>query len=208
MTMLTIWGRANSINVMKVLWICTELGLAYERRDAGLQYGVVDTPEYGAMNPNRRVPTLSDGDFVLWESNTIVRYLAARERRFDLLPETARGRADVERWMDWATSTLAIPMTPVFWQLIRTPAERRDHAVLDRSRSDAARCFAILEAQLAGRAYICGDLLTAADIAVAPFVHRWFALPVEHGETPTLRGYYQRLLGRPGFLAHCAQPLS
>ena len=110
--------------------------------------------------------------------------------------------------MDWATSTLAVPMTPVFWQLIRTPAERRDHAVLDRSRSEAARCFAILEAQLAGRAYICGDSLTAADIAVAPFVHRWFALPVEHGETPTLRAYYQRLLGRPGFLAHCAQPLS
>ncbi len=105
--MLTVWGRINSINVMKVLWTCTELGIAYERIDAGMQHGVVDTDHYGAMNPNRRVPTIRDGDFVLWESNVIVRYLAMRERRADLLPESARERADAERWMDWSTSTLA-----------------------------------------------------------------------------------------------------
>jgi glutathione S-transferase len=206
--MLTVWGRINSINVMKVLWTCTELGIAYERIDAGMQHGVVDTDHYGAMNPNRRVPTIRDGDFVLWESNVIVRYLAMRERRADLLPESARERADAERWMDWSTSTLASPMTTIFWQLIRTPAERRDTGQIERSTAETARLFALLDHRLARQSHLSGDALTVADIAVAPFVHRWLALPIEHPRLPALDAYYRRMMMRSAFRQHVALPLS
>ena len=206
--MLTIWGRTNSINVMKVLWVCAEMGVAYRRHDAGMQYGVVGSEAYGAMNPNRRVPTIMDGDFSLWESNVIVRYLAMRERRVDLLPDTPRGRADAERWMDWATSTLAGPMTTLFWQLIRTREADRDLAAIERSAAESARCFGIIEAQLRLRPFLCAETLTVADIAVAPFVHRWLALPVAHTGMPRLESYYRRMLAREPFRQHVALPLT
>jgi glutathione S-transferase len=206
--MLTIWGRINSINVMKVLWMCTELGLAYRRIDAGMQHGVVDTDEYGAMNPNRRVPTIRDGDFTLWESNTIVRYLAARERATQWLPDEPRARADTERWMDWSTSTLAAPMTTVFWQLIRTPVERRDPAAIERSTAETVRLFELLDRQLQARASLCGATPTVADIAIAPFVHRWLALPINHPQLSALDAYYRRMMSRPAFRQHVALPLS
>jgi len=206
--MLTLWGRTNSINVMKVLWAMAELNLAYQRIDAGLHHGVVDTDAYGEMNPNRRVPTLRDGDFVLWESNTIVRYLAARERRHDLLSDDPQRRADAERWMDWSTSTLAAPMTTIFWQLIRTPADRRDAAAIERSQAETARCFALLDRELERRSHLSGDALTVADMAVAPFVHRWLALPIEHPTLPALDAYYRRMMMRPAFRQHVALALS
>jgi len=206
--MLTVWGRINSINVMKVLWACAELDVAYQRIDAGLHHGVVDTDAYGEMNPNRRVPTVRDGDFVLWESNTIVRYLAARERRHDLLSDNPRRRADAERWMDWSTSTLAAPMTTIFWQLIRTPVERRDPAAIERSTAETIRLFELLDRQLQARATLCGATPTVADIAVAPFVHRWLALPIAHPQLPALDAYYRRMMSRPAFRQHVALPLS
>jgi len=206
--MLTIWGRINSINVMKVLWMCTELGLAYRRIDAGMQHGVVDTDEYGAMNPNRRVPTIRDGDFTLWESNTIVRYLAARERATQWLPDEPRARADTERWMDWSTSTLAAPMTTIFWQLIRTPLERRDPAAIERSTAETVRLFELLDRQLQAHESLCGATPTVADIAIAPFVHRWLALPINHPQLSALDAYYRRMMSRPAFRQHVALPLS
>ena len=206
--MLTIWGRINSINVMKVLWVCAEMDLAYHRIDAGLHFGVVGTDEYGDMNPNRRVPTIRDGDFVLYESNTIVRYLASRERRHDLLPDSPRARADAERWMDWATSTLAAPMTTLFWQLIRTPEDRRAPAAIERSGAESERCFALLDRHLAGRSHLCGDSLTVADMAVGPFVHRWLALPIAHPTLPALQAYYRTLMSREAYRRHVALPLS
>lgn len=206
--MLTIWGRINSINVMKVLWMCTELGLAYRRIDAGMQHGVVDTDEYGAMNPNRRVPTIRDGDFTLWESNTIVRYLAARERATQWLPDEPRARADTERWMDWSTSTLAAPMTTIFWQLIRTPVERRDPAAIERSTAETVRLFELLDRQLQAHESLCGATPTVADIAIAPFVHRWLALPINHPQLSALDAYYRRMMSRPAFRQHVALPLS
>ena len=167
-----------------------------------------NTDAYAAMNPNRRVPTLRDGKFVLWESNVIVRYLAAREKRFDLLPAEPQARADAERWMDWSTSTLAGPMTTLFWQIIRTPDDRRDASAIERSAVDCLRCFSIIDAQLAGRAALCGEALTVADMAVAPFVHRWLALPTDHGDLPALQAYYRRMMSREAFRQHVALPLS
>ena len=140
--MLRIWGRKNSINVMKVLWTCAELDIPYERIDAGMQYGVVDTPEYRAMNPNGRIPTIDDDGFILWESNTIVRYLAAKHGMGKLMPGPLTARADAERWMDWVLATLNGPVTPLFWQLIRTPPEKRDQAKIDEARTECEKLYA------------------------------------------------------------------
>lgn len=206
--MLKIWGRRNSINVMKVLWVCEELALPFERIDAGMQFGVVNTPEYAAMNPNRKVPTIDDDGFVLAESNTIVRYLAARHAREDLLPTDAQARARIESWMDWASFSLAIAMTPLFWQLIRTPEDKRDPKVIAANATEAERCMRILEDQLAGRPHLAGEGFTLADVPAAAFVHRWLALPIERPALPRLEDYYRRMLERPGYRAHVAGPLS
>lgn len=206
--MLKIWGRRNSINVMKVLWVCEELALPFEQIDAGMQFGVVNTPEYAAMNPNRKVPTIDDDGFVLAESNTIVRYLAARHGREDLLPTDAQARARIESWMDWASFSLAIAMTPLFWQLIRTPEDKRDPKVIAANATEAERCMRILDEQLAGQPHLAGKGFTLADMPAAAFVHRWLALPIERPALPRLEDYYRRMLERPGYRAHVAGPLS
>jgi len=206
--MLKIWGRRNSINVMKVLWVCDEIGLPYERVDAGMQFGVVDTPEYGLLNPNRRVPTIEEDGFVLWESNTIVRYLAAKHGREDLLPTDLKGRADVERWMDWTTASVTIGMTPLFWQLIRTPPEQRNPGVLTQATADAERCMRMLDAHLTTRDYLCAGRFTVADIPVAAFVQRWRSLPINHPTLAALHAYQQRMLERVPFRTHLTLPLT
>jgi len=206
--MLTIWGRTNSINVMKVLWACDEVGVPYQRIDAGLQFGVVDTPEYAHMNPNRRVPTINDDGFVLWESNTIVRYLAARHGREDLLPGAPQARADVERWMDWTTASVTVGMTPLFWQLIRTPEAARNPAVLAQAAQDAERCMRNLDQHLASRVFMSADRFTVADIPVGAFVHRWLALPWDRPNLPAVQAYYQRMMQRAPYRMHVALALT
>lgn len=206
--MLTIWGRRNSINVMKVLWVCDEMQVPYRQIDAGMQFGIVNTPEYGAMNPNRRVPTIDDDGFILSESNTIVRYLAAKHGREDLLPSGLRERANVERWMDWASFGLALAMTPLFWQLIRTPADKRDAKVIETNAAESERCMRIIDEQLAAYGYLSGPGFSLADVPAAAFVHRWLKLPIEHPELPNLDDYYQRMLQRPAYRQHVALELS
>src|SRR3989454_7315331 len=137
--MLVIWGRNNSINVQKVLWCCEEMAIEYKRIDAGAVFGVVNTPEYRSLNPNGLVPTIDDDGFVLWESNAIIRYLAAKHGAGTLWPDDLRQRADADRWMDWATSTVAPAITPVFWGLIRTPAEKRDLKAIEEGREKLAQ---------------------------------------------------------------------
>ena len=206
--MLKIWGRINSINVQKVLWACDELAVRYERVDAGMQYGVVSTPEYKAMNPNSRVPTIDDDGFVLWESNTIVRYLGAKHGHGKLMPSLLTTRADAERWMDWSTSTLNAAVTPVFWQLIRTPPEKRDMKAVDEARVQCEAQFAILDRYLAGKSFITGDTLTVGDIPVGCFTYRWLALPIERPKLPNLEAWYARLKTRPAYQKHVMLPLS
>lgn len=206
--MLRIWGRRNSINVQKVMWSVAELGLAHERIDVGGAFGGLDGEAYGRLNPNRRVPTLQDGDFVLWESNAIVRYLAEAYGSAPFFPETVRGRALAGQWMDWMTTTLLPPLTTVFWGLIRTPAERRDGAAIEAALADCAGAFALLEGRLAGRAYLLGDDLTMADLPVGCATYRWSALPVERPRLPAVEAYSRRLQARPAFAEHVMIPLS
>lgn len=214
--MLKIWGRTSSSNVMKVLWLCDELGIAHERVDAGGAFGVTKEPFYLAMNPNALVPTIEDNDgsdgegFSLWESNSICRYLAnTRGAGHVIYPTAAKPRALVERWMDWQLSSLNGPVGTIFLTLVRTPEAERDMAAVARARDAAERLWGMVENQLGSHAYVCGDSLTLADIALGPYLHRWFALPIQRGAMPRLEAWYGRLRERhAGFRTHIAVPLS
>lgn len=194
--MLKLWGRTTSSNVQKVMWLCAELGLPHERIDAGGAFGRTQEPAYLAMNPNGLVPTIEDDDFSLWESNSILRYLANRERAHAWYPADARPRAQVEAWMDWSSTTLSAAFRDVFLQLVRTPEAERSPAVIAQGVSRTGAALRIADAQLQGRAFICGDTPTLADICVGVHVHRWFGLPIERPELPALRAWYERLTPR------------
>src|SRR5438477_2366217 len=177
--MLKVWGRVNSINVQKVLWALEELKVSYERVDAGMAFGVVNEPFYTKMNPNSRVPTIDDDGFVLWESNAIVRYLAAKHGAGSLCPSDPKVRADSDRWMDWAANHIGPSITPVFWGLIRTPPEKRNMAQIEAEVDKLGQVFAVLEQSLGDKAYIAGREFTMGDIVVGAYVYRWYALAVK-----------------------------
>ena len=207
---LTIWGRANSVNVQKVLWCLAELDIPYHRIDAGMAFGRNDTPEYLAMNPNGRVPTLVDGDYVLWESNSIMRYLnLAYGDGSPIYPRNAKGRAAVDRWLDWTLSTLQPVDRPVFWGLVRTPPEQRDMAALQQAADAEAAVWRMVEAQLATHRFIEGDQFTIADIALGAFARRWFGVEgVAKPEQPNMARWFAQFAQRPGFVKFIAPPMS
>ena len=176
--MLRIWGRTKSINVQKVLWYCHELGLDYDRIDAGLHFGVTDTPGYLAMNPNRLVPTIEDGEVRLWESNVIVRYLAHRYSNGGLCPANIATRFDTERWMDWQATAFWPVFRPLFIALIRTAANKRDASVVSKSEALSLSAVRILDQRLKDRVFLAGDSFTMGDIPAAATVHRWYSLDV------------------------------
>lgn len=194
--MLRIWGRVSSVNVQKVLWCADELGLAYERIDAGGKFGRNNTAEYLAMNPNGLVPVIEDEGFVLHESNAIVRYLASRVPT-PMWPADPRARADVDRWMEWQSTVFTPAMWAAFWQLIRTPQAQRDLAAMNASCEKSEKAAAILDAHLEGRRYLSGETFTIADIVNGCAAHRWLNLPVEHTPRPNLERWYADLKSRP-----------
>jgi len=206
--MLRIWGRITSVNVQKVVWTADELGLAYERLEAGGAYGVVATPEYRRMNPNSLVPVIEDDGFVLWESNAIVRYLAAKHAPGTLWPDDLRRRADVDRWMDWQATTFTPSMRDAFWQLVRTPAEKRDASAVEASRAAGERAAAILEAHLAGREFVAGERFTPGDIVMGVAAHRWLRLPLPREPRPEMERWYASMKARPGAAQVLSTPLS
>jgi glutathione S-transferase len=206
--MLKIWGRTNSINVQKVLWTCAELGLPFERIDAGMQYGVNNTPEYRAMNPNGLVPLIDDDGFLLWESHAIVRYLARRHGLGSLCPADPQTAADADRWMEWYSTTLWNHMKPVFWILIRTPPEKRNMAEVEDNRQKLAGYLAMADAHMANNEYFTGAAFTMADIPHAVLAHRWFSVPIERPALPHYERWFKAVSARPGFVKHCAAPLT
>jgi glutathione S-transferase len=208
--MLKIWGRANSSNVMKVLWLCEELGQPFERIDAGGAFGRTKEPDYLAKNPNALVPTIEEPDgFTLWESNAILRYLArSRAGGAAFYPAEARAAADVDRWMDWQLSAVNTPMTTVFFTYVRIPEPERDYAATAKARDAAEKLWAMVDARVQRQDFVCGKGLTLADVALGPYIHRWMALPIERAAMPALAAWYARLAARPGFAKHLAGPLS
>ena len=205
---LKIWGRKNSINVMKVLWACEELGLPYDRVDVGGQFGGTREASYLALNPNAKVPTVEDKGLVLWESNVIVRYLACTYGNPGLFPGDAALRWQAEQWMDWQQTTLHAEATPLFWGLIRTPPEQRDPDKIEAARKGCAACWTLVDAHLSGQAFIAGGDFTMGDIPLGAAVYRWFAFNIERPSLPHLEGWYKRLCEREGYRTHIMQPLT
>lgn len=204
-----LWGRASSSNVMKVLWTLEELGLPYERIDAGGAFGRTKDPGYRAMNPMGLVPTLEEEDgWALWESNSIARYLCnANAPGGPLYPSDPRARARVETWMDWSLGHVTAPMVTIFFTHVRIPEPDRDWKAEGKAREDAGRLWRIVDAQVKGQRFLCGDHVTLADIALGCWVHRWHVLPIERPELPNLAAYYAALKTRAGFVRHVALPL-
>ena len=219
---LTIWGRANSVNVQKVLWCLSELDLAYERIDAGMQFGKNNEAPYLAMNPNGRVPTLVDGDYVLWESNSVMRYLCTAYgqgtgegtgegsvKGSPIYPASPKARAGIDRWLDWTLSTLQPVDRPVFWALVRTPPEKRDMVAIQKDVDAEAVVWRIVEAQLATRRFIEGDQFTIADIALGAYARRWLGVEgVTKPNLPNVERWFAQFAARPGFVRFIAPPMT
>jgi len=201
--MLQVLGRATSINVRKVLWVCQELEITYELQQWGSAGMATDTPAFRALNPNALVPVIRDGNFILWESNTICRYLASAHDRTDLLPSDARERARVEQWMDWAATELNNAWRYAFMGLVRHSPLHTDAAAIAASLRSWNRQMTILEEQLQRTGgFAVGPRFTLADIVLGLATNRWLLTPMDRPALPAVAAYYERLSERPGFLAH------
>lgn len=206
--MITVWGRKNSSNVKKVLWCLTELGLTYQQKDAGGPFGGLDTPEYLAMNPNKTIPTYQDGEFILWESNAILSYLADKYDDGTLLPHNAEFRARAAQWMYWSDGSLFPYIKAMMGLLVRTPAEQRDTARVEELKQSLNRLIAMLNDDLAQRDYIAGDAFSIADMALAPLLYPWREVCHDRPDFPHIENWFARIETRPAYRDIVALPVS
>lgn len=206
--MLRIWGRTNSFNVQKVMWAADELGLALERIDAGGAFGGLDTDTYTALNPNRRIPVVEDGDLALWESNAIVRYLAAKYGCGTLWPEDPGIRSLSDRWMDWQITTLQPLLHPIFWGLIRTPEAARDVPAIAAAVEAIKPVWQLLDEHLSARRFVAGPELTMGDIPLGCAFWRYSNLPIDRPSLPNLQHWLGNLEQRPGYRRHVMLPVT
>ena len=200
--MLKVWGRATSVNVQKVMWAVGEMGIAHERIDVGGRFGGLTTPAFLALNPSARIPTIEDDGVVVWESNAIIRYLAARYGEGALWARDPGARAPADAWMDWMQTTLAPDFYGVFWAVVRTPADRRDRAAIKDLTKQLTGHYELLDRQLATRPYLVGDGFSLADIAVGVTLYRYFEMEIERPALSNLHAWYKRLKERPAFRDH------
>ena len=197
--MLKVWGRTTSVNVQKVTWCCGELGIPYDRVDAGGNFGGTDTPEYRKINPSGLVPAISDDGFTLWESNTIVRYLSARHGAGTLWPENAQTRALADKWMDFGLGTLWPAFRAGYLGLTRVPPEERDPAAIALSLENTAETLAVLDAHLAENAYVAGEAFTMGDVSLGSSIYRWLNIDIERPTLPNLEAWHESLKERPAY---------
>jgi glutathione S-transferase len=203
--MIKVWGRLTASNVQKVMWCVDELGVAHEH--IHIPFGrAKEDPAYLAINPNGRVPTIEEDGFILWESNSCVRYIAARFGTGTLWPTDPRVRADAERWMDWQLTTLSEPSDTIFIGLVVKQPEQRDMAAIAAATKRLNALWAIVDKVLATRKFVAGDDLTIGDIPMGIAVHRWFTIPVERDRHPNVEGWYGRLIDRPAFKKNVMNP--
>jgi len=202
--MITIWGRQSSSNVQAVLWCLEELNLAHRRLDAGFTYGVVETDDYLAMNPNGTVPTIQDNDQTpLFESGAIIRYLASTYSEGPFWPSDANQRAQVDQWAEWAKLNIAMNFTsPIFWQVVRTPKHEQNPGEIAQAVNAFEKNLQLANSQLETRAYLAGDYFSAADIQFGHVLYRYFDIPIERTEMPAVAEYYARLANRKAFKTH------
>jgi glutathione S-transferase len=204
-TMLTIWGRLNSHNVKKVVWLADELALSFTRHDVGGQFGM--DAAYLALNPNALIPTIEDGDILLWESNAILRYLAARHGEEDWWPSDPVRRAHGDKWMDWQFA-LADAQRDAFHHLIRKTPKERDPAAIAASVHKAGKLMAIVDECLSKQPWLSGEAFGLGDIPVGVYVHTFYTLDIERPNLPHLRGWYERLTTRDAYSRTVMIPLS
>ncbi len=205
--MLKVLGRLSSINVQKVMWLTAELGLEVDRVDIGGKFSGNDTPEYLAKNPNGLIPTLEDGDCVLWESNTIVRYLAETYGQAPWFPADAKGRGLANQWMDWYLTRLHPPMTVIFMALIRTAPEDRDQDAFEQAVEKATELWILLDKHLGNSDFVTGDAPTMGDIPMGCSVNRWYTLDVPRPSLTNLEAWHGRLKERPAYQEHVMVPM-
>lgn len=206
--MLKIWGRTDSSNVQKVLWCCGELALEFERLDWGGKFGGNKDTAYLAMNPNGLVPTVRDGNFILWESNTIMRYLVEKYGRGRLLPPTPEGRANANRWLDWQLSVFNPTIVPLFFATIRTPEDKRDPKAVEAALDKTLQAWQIVENHLQGQRYLAGEEFSIGDIPLGVWAHRWFNLPIQRPPQKNISGWYERLKQRKPYQTHIMIPIT
>lgn len=201
--MITVWGRATSSNTQAVLWALAEIALPFERIDAGGRYGRLDTPEFAAMNPNRLVPVLVDGDLTLWESGAIVRYLGARYADASFWPADPAARAGIDKWAEWMKTTF-VPafLTGIFWPAMQAARVAPDPAASAKAVARMKQVAAILDGGVPEAGHFGGEAPAFADIMVGTYLYRYFDLPFDRIETPRLLAYYERLVARPAYRRH------
>ncbi len=201
--MITVWGRATSINVQAVLWAMAELGLPFERHDRGGAHGGLDTPEFLAMNPNRLIPVVRIDEEFLWESAAIIRYLGARYGDAAFWPPEPLERARIDKWAEWTkTSFGPALLTGVFWPLIGVTPEKRDAKAIAAGVERLTGYARMIEARLGEHDYLGGAALSFADVVFGAHLYRYFTLEFDRAETPHLRRYYDRLCARPAYAEH------
>jgi len=205
--MLKVLGRRTSANVMKVLWVLDELGLEYEQVDVGGPFGGNDEADYLAKNPMGLVPTLLEDDLVLWESNTVTRYLCSKYAMGVLCSEDLGVRAEAEKWMDWKLTTINPVMVTIFQGLVRIPPAERDNAAIAAAIQKSFDVWGVLDRHLAEQPYVSGDRFSMGDIPLGPQLHRWLKLVDSRPAFPNLEAWYQRLTERPAFEKNCMIPL-
>ena len=203
--MLKVWGRNTSSNVQKVIWALAEMNVPFERLDVGGAFGKTTEPFYLKMNPNSLVPTLEEDDgFTMWESNSIVRYLAAKHNASVLRPAEQKIRARAQMWMDWQLTVMGPAITPVFWGLIRTPPEKRDAAAIAAGKDKTITAAKIMDEQLGRTAFMAGDAFSYGDIPLGIMIYRYGQLIPERPATPNLDRWYAAISARPAFKAQVA----
>ncbi len=201
--MLKIWGRNTSSNLQIAMWAVGELGLEHERIDWGGKFGGNDDPEYRAMNPNGLIPTVKDGDLVVWESGAILRYLAARYGDEAFWPTDPAERAPLDMWAEWMKTTFMPPLTHgVFWQLVRTPKAERNAALIADGEAKLKTLSGILDKRLGSGPYLHGEKVCFADIMIGHALYRYFTLEFDRADAPNLKAYYDRLQERPAYREH------
>ena len=203
--MLTIWGRLNSHNVKKVAWLAAEIDMPHVRRDVGGQFGMSDA--YLALNPNALIPTIEDDGVVLWESNAILRYLAAKYAPEAYWSDDPTVRAQGDKWMDWQFA-YADAQRDAFLNLVRLPPEKRDPGCIAGSAAACARHMTVLDEALSRQTWLSGDRFGIGDIPMGVYTHTWFSLPIERPAVPHVAGWYERLRTRPAFAAQVMIPLT
>lgn len=198
-TGIKIWGRINSSNVRKVLWCAEELGLEYQQIDAGGAFGVVETPEYRSLNPNGRIPCLQDGEFTLFESNAICRYLAQKYGTVPFVSKDPHQWALADQWMDWTTFSFGMPFRNLFWNMVRTAPEDRDQQAIDLGIAHCSEQFAVADTVLKDQPYLSGAACGAGDIPLGCLAYAWFNMDIPRPDLPHLHAWYKRLTERPAY---------